>query len=106
MIVSLVIMLAIVAIVGNFKTYVAQHKHDVNEYNLLSQEINNQIANIYNESDWQSLENEIVSTPHGDIKIEYKAQGLTEFATNKLVVTFYYRNAENSYTLERSVHHG
>ena len=105
LIVSLVIMLAIVAVLGNFKTYVAQHKHNVNEYNSLSQEINNQIASIYNESDWESLENEIINTQHGDIKVKYKLQGVTEFATSKLLVTFSYKNTEDNYTLERSVYH-
>lgn len=106
LLVSLAIFLAIVAIAGNFKTYVTQHKVNVIKYNEVYQAINNHIANIYNNNDWETLEGEIIITDYGEILIEYEPVEITEFSTKKLNLTFEFDGEElQTYELERSVYH-
>lgn len=105
LLVSLVIFLAIVAIAGNFKVYVTQHKVDVIKHNEVSQAINNHIANIYNNNDWETLEGQIITTDYGEILVEYEPVEITEFSTKKLNLTFEFNGELQTYELERSVYH-
>lgn len=105
LIATLVISMAIVIIASNFNLYVSQHENTVNKYNDSSQEIINQIANIYNTSDWETLQNETISTKYGDMTIAYEFKGTTEFQTNQLDVNFELNDKEERYSLERSVYY-
>lgn len=105
LLVSSIIFFAIVTIAGNFKVYITKHKQNVIEYNNISQEINNHIANIYNENDWESLKDETISTNYGNILIKYGKPETTEFSTKRLNVTFEFKGELQTYELERSVYH-
>lgn len=102
---TLAISMAIVIIASNFNVYISQHKNTVNKHNDLSQEVINQIANIYNTPDWETLENEIVNTKYGDMTVVYEFQGVTEFETYKLDVNFELDDKNERYSLERSVYY-
>lgn len=102
--VSIVLMLSIVFITVNFRTYVVKHKQKVKIHNEISQKINNKIAEIYNEDNWQTLEDENIESLYGNILVRYDYQGLTDFNTVKLNVTFNYDESNNTYDFERSVY--
>lgn len=105
LLITLVIFLSVLVVFGNFSVYISNHKQNVKEANYVYQEITNHISDLYNNHEWELLDDEIISTEQGDLKVLYTYEENTEFATSELSVDFIFKDINETYKLERSVYY-
>lgn len=104
LITSIVLLLSIVTITGSFMVYVRTHRKEVISQTETSQIVAAKISEVYL-ADWDTLDNETITSDHGEIKVSYSELEETEYATNSLDVTFEEDGEEVTYEVERSVYH-
>lgn len=100
LLVAVFVLLSVAIVTTNIINYVARHNQEVEIQTALTQEMQTQIAEIY-EADWANLENKEVETPYGNISVSYELNE-TDFNTNELEITFLYDENKTTYQIERS----
>ena len=100
LLVAVFVLLTVAIVTTNLINYVARHNQEVKIQTALTQEMQTQIAEIY-EADWDNLESQEVETPYGNISVSYELNE-TDFNTNELEVTFLHDENEVTYKIERS----
>lgn len=100
LLVAVFVLLSVAIVTTNIINYVARHNQEVEIQTALTQEMQTQIAEIY-EADWANLENQEVETPYGNISVSYELNE-TDFNTNELEITFLYDENKTTYQIERS----
>lgn len=106
LIISIVIFATIVLIVSNFKVYLATHEASIKKQTALYTSIDNVVADLYSEGDWDNLKsNFIIDTGMGKLQVHINNLGITANNTNLIVVKFEFHNLERTEKLERSVYY-
>lgn len=100
LLIAVFVLLSITIVTTNIVNYVARHNQEVKTQTALMQEMQTQIAEIY-EEDWANLESQEVETPYGNISVSYELSE-TDFNTDELEVTFLHNEKKVTYQIERS----
>lgn len=103
--VSLVVLMSFTGMMVSATQFMANSQQQIRQGTHFNQVVHNRVMQLYDEPEWDELEDEEVETPDGIMVIRFDHNGINNaYQTDSLTVDFTLGDAAEQLNLERSVY--